>query len=69
MTKKEIQNLTNSELFSEMILYNDKVVKEANSRGGETKKTLKVYNYILNECINRFNLDRQVLIDKHVISE
>lgn len=67
MKKSEIQSTTDTQLFALFGLYTEKLVKEANSIGGETKKTTKTYNLIVDECIKRFNLDRQVLINEFVI--
>lgn len=67
MKKAEILAMNDSELFAAYYDYTVKLVKEANSRGGETKKTTQVYDWIVEQCIKRFKLDRSVLLSKQVI--
>jgi hypothetical protein len=67
LNKTEITQLNDSKLFASFHDYVVKLVKEANSVRGETKKTSKEFDLIVNECIERFNLDRETLIEEHII--
>lgn len=67
MKKAEIVQLTNTELFVFFNRYVIRLVHEAHSVRGETKKTTREFNWIVDECINRFDLDRDTLIERHVI--
>lgn len=69
MKKSDILEMNDSELFSAFYNCTMQLVKEANSNRGETKQTLKEFDWLVDECVKRFNLDRDVLIEKHVVLE
>lgn len=69
MKKNDVLNLNDSELFAAYYGITVQLVKEANSMRGETKKSAQQANWIIEECIKRFGLDRDVLIAKELINE
>lgn len=66
MKKSEIALKTDTELFALFGHYTVQLVKEANSVRGETKKTGREYQWIVDECVKRFNLDADVLIEQRI---
>lgn len=48
-------------LLGKVLLLGDRLVKEANSMRGETKKTRREYDKALNEVCKTFDLDREKL--------
>lgn len=68
MTKKEITEMNDTDLLSAFYLTTVRSVLESNSRGGETKKTMKEFDWIIEESIKRFGLNREVLIKNGIIN-
>jgi hypothetical protein len=69
MKKSDIQQLDNSELFSSFYWTTIQLVKEENSVRGATKKSTKEYEWIITECIKRFDLDEKTLIKNDLMFE
>lgn len=67
MKKADIQAMTDSELFAAFYDITVQLVKEANSRRGETKGSQKMNEWIVEESIKRFNLEREVLVKRYII--
>lgn len=67
MTKREILESSDTKLFVLLHDYTIKLVHEANSNRGETQKTSKEFEWIVDECIKRFSLDRHMLIERDII--
>lgn len=55
MTKQDIQKLTNEELVDHFDNACSKLTKEANSKGGETKKTQNDFELTRAELLKRLN--------------
>lgn len=69
MKKSDILAMNDSELFCAFYGSTMTVVKEANSTRGESKKSLKEFEWVVDECVKRFNLDKDVLIERHVLDK
>lgn len=69
MNKKEVQEMTDTEVFAQFYWHTIQLVKEANSVRGETRKTSKEFDRLMEECIKRFNLDVETLLNKKVLNE
>jgi hypothetical protein len=64
MDKKEIENLSNSELITSLYWTAVRTTHEVNSKRGLTKKQANEETIIINECVKRFHLDPEFVKDK-----
>lgn len=69
LRKADIKLMGDTELFSAFHWSIVRSTNEQNSRTGLTQQTAKECKWILEECMARFNLEREVLVQKHIISE
>lgn len=69
LRKSDIKLMGDTELFSAFHWVIVRSTNEQNSRSGLTQQTAKEQTWILDECISRFGLEREVLVEKYIISE
>lgn len=61
MKKSDIIQMDNTDLLISFNKLTVQLVKEANSRRGETLATSKQMGWVVEECIKRFDLDQERL--------
>lgn len=69
LKKKDVVEMNDTELFSAFYHNTVKLVKEANSNRGETKKSMQECDWIVEESIKRFELKREILVEHNVLNE
>jgi hypothetical protein len=62
MNKKDIQTLSDVEIFSALYWIGSSITKEANSKRGVLKKTLQEEETIIEEIAKRFNVNKDELL-------
>ena len=66
MKKGDIVQMDNTELIIAFSHITTQLCKEANSRRGESIKSSKEHNWILDELIERFDLDKTRLKKREI---
>lgn len=69
LTKQELQEATNEDIFAALYWIAIKSTHEVNSKRGMSNITAKSEDLLFDEIVKRFNLDPNVLIAKHVLGK